>query len=89
MLMCQVVVMLHVDTQKIEFGQAAKGVLHGPRQNHGALCQIMQIECWVYSSQSTANSAKACVSLRPYNPREYNPVAQGHIACPALKLHPG
>lgn len=37
-LMCQVVVILHVDTQKIEFGQVTKGVSHGPHQNDEARC---------------------------------------------------
>lgn len=45
MQMCQGVVILHLDTQKIKFGgNPPKGVSHDLHQNHGAICRIMQIE---------------------------------------------
>lgn len=57
MLMCQGVVMSHLDTQKIEFGNnQPKGVSHDLHQNHGAICRIMQIvasECQAIRLQLT------------------------------------
>jgi hypothetical protein len=60
MLVCQGVVILHLDTQKIEFDtNRPKGVSHGLHEYHAAMCRIMQIasdECGVHSLQSKAKS---------------------------------